>query len=317
MISLLQIIYSTLKEDFNFFYYLIIVSFTFLGIWINYHVVDIELTIWKQDKTYEWLSFIFFYTIVYLFCLLVGELCKKGDFSWLNKEFFFKIVFIFSILASVRSLVGAVVNSHLQSLKIAQPLEVFMRFNLWATGSFLFSLVVLYIFYKVYDSRKYNFNNNFYGFLLPKKKQLKIYIFMAFFVIPLVVISLLTQETMKKYYPLFENRIYSLEKYNLPNWLSILIFELNYAIAFVRVELIFRGFLILSLVKIIGARAVLPMAVVYCFAHFGKPIAECVSSLFGGFLLGAVTLKHKSIVFGIALHIFLALSLEFFATIIR
>ena len=157
------------------------------------------------------------------------------------------------------------------------------------------------MFYKIYDSRKYSLNN-FYGFLLPKGRQFQIYIFMAYFVIPLVIVSLFFQETMRNYYPLFRKYILFVKDY--PEWAKIGIFETSYSVAFIRVEIIFRGFLILSLVKIIGARAVLPMALVYCFAHFGKPIAECISSFFGGFLLGAVTLKHRSILFGIVLHIF-------------
>ena len=339
MITLIKIVHNVLKEDFDFFYYFIIISFTAFGIWVNYFVFKIEPAIWDLqykipnylpeyilnlklvmlilESSQQVLGFLFFYSYLYIFCLLVGELFKKGDFSWLKGEFFFKIFFIFLLLGIVRSLVGKITIEILQFLEVPYQDRTYSNFSLWAVTSALFIFLSLFIFYQFYDSKKHDFSS-FYGFLLPKGKQLKIYTFMSYFVIPIAVIFLVIgKETMLEYYPLFERHI-TKEKDNFLKWLfSLAIFEGGYTIAFVRVELIFRGFLVLSLVKIIGARAILPMALVYCFAHFGKPIEECISSFFGGYLLGAVTLKHHSIIFGIALHVLFAMSLELFSPIVK
>jgi hypothetical protein len=63
------------------------------------------------------------------------------------------------------------------------------------------------------------------------------------------------------------------------------------------------------------ARAVLPMALFYCTVHFGKPMAECVSSLFGGLLLGIIALESRSIYVGVLLHLCLAWGLEIAAAL--
>lgn len=66
-----------------------------------------------------------------------------------------------------------------------------------------------------------------------------------------------------------------------------------YAWDFVSVELAFRGFLIIGMIKILGKGAVLPMAVTYAFYHFGKPAGETISSVFGGYILGIIALLYK------------------------
>lgn len=43
-----------------------------------------------------------------------------------------------------------------------------------------------------------------------------------------------------------------------------------------------------------GATAILPMFMFYCYIHFGKSLLKCVSSLFGGWVLGIIAYRTKS-----------------------
>lgn len=99
--------------------------------------------------------------------------------------------------------------------------------------------------------------------------------------------------------------------YNVKNkWLYQLLHELSYGSDFITVELFFRGFLILAFIKVVGKDAILPMACFYCTIHFGKPLGECISSYFGGLVLGIVVYNTRSIVGGLIVHLGIAWLME-------
>lgn len=89
-----------------------------------------------------------------------------------------------------------------------------------------------------------------------------------------------------------------------------LLFELSYGTDFISIELFFRGFLILAFIKWAGKDAILPMACFYCTIHFGKPLAECISSYFGGIILGVVVYHTRSILGGLIVHLGIAWMME-------
>ena len=93
-------------------------------------------------------------------------------------------------------------------------------------------------------------------------------------------------------------------------WLYHLLYELSYGSDFVSVELFFRGFLILAFIKVVGKDAILPMAAFYCVIHFGKPIPECISSYFGGLILGVLTFETQTIIGGLIVHLGIAWMME-------
>lgn len=94
-----------------------------------------------------------------------------------------------------------------------------------------------------------------------------------------------------------------------PVWQK-LVYELSYGSDFFTIEIFFRGFLVVALSRYVGAAAILPMAVFYCSIHFGKPLLECISSYFGGIILGAVACYSQSIFGGIIVHLGLAWMME-------
>lgn len=87
-------------------------------------------------------------------------------------------------------------------------------------------------------------------------------------------------------------------------------FELSYGTDFISIELFFRGFLVFAFVRWLGPDAVLPMAAFYCSIHFGKPLFECISSFFGGLLLGIIAYRTQSILGGIMVHLGIAWMME-------
>jgi membrane protease YdiL (CAAX protease family) len=87
-------------------------------------------------------------------------------------------------------------------------------------------------------------------------------------------------------------------------------YELAYGSDFVFTEFFFRGFLILAFARKFGHKAILPMCVFYVTIHFGKPLGETISSFFGGWLLGIIALKTRSIYGGIIIHLGVAYLME-------
>jgi hypothetical protein len=52
------------------------------------------------------------------------------------------------------------------------------------------------------------------------------------------------------------------------------------------------------------------MAAFYCTIHFGKPLGECISSYFGGMVLGVLAYRTRSILGGLIVHLGLAWMME-------
>lgn len=93
-------------------------------------------------------------------------------------------------------------------------------------------------------------------------------------------------------------------------WNDLLIWWPFYAAQFVAIESFFRGVLVLGLSKYVGSASILIAAVPYTMIHFVKPPAEALASIIGGFVLGYLALRTRSIVWGIALHIAVAATMD-------
>jgi hypothetical protein len=116
------------------------------------------------------------------------------------------------------------------------------------------------------------------------------------------------------YYPTARKLQYMSEHLH-PMWLYTLGYELAYGFEFFHIEFFFRGFMILAFVKYAGSKAILPAAVFYCFVHFGKPMGECISSYFGGIILGILSFRTRSIAAGVMVHIGIAWMMEAVAAV--
>lgn len=70
-------------------------------------------------------------------------------------------------------------------------------------------------------------------------------------------------------------------------------------------EFLFRGFLMLALVRVVGPIGVLLAAWPFVFAHLGKPELELLSTLGGGLVYGWLAWRTGSIVWGALGHVFI------------
>jgi hypothetical protein len=152
----------------------------------------------------------------------------------------------------------------------------------------------------------FNRQQPFYG-LNVKNFEARPYLLMLLIMVPLVAIAS-TQKDFLAVYPKLRNVQFFLSQNDSPFYK--LLYELSYGSDFLTIELFFRGFLVLAFIKWAGKDAILPMALFYCTIHFGKPIGECISSYFGGIILGVVTYHTRSIVGGLMVHLGIAWLME-------
>ena len=148
---------------------------------------------------------------------------------------------------------------------------------------------------------------SFWG-LTTKNFTWQPYALMLLVMVPLITFAS-TQADFLHTYPKLKQVAFVDNITNHPWWYKT-IYEISYGIDFLTIELFFRGFLVFAFVRYAGADAVLPMAVFYCSIHFGKPLFECISSFFGGMLLGIIAYRTQSILGGIMVHLGIAWMME-------
>lgn len=176
----------------------------------------------------------------------------------------------------------------------------------------------LALYYWLVDKQQ----NGFYG-MQPKRKGLRVYLVLLLLMVPIIILAA-QQPDFLKAYPTYRDTG-AHDVLNVPKWLTVLGYELAYGWDFVPTELLFRGFLVIGLSRILQAASpaahptssnltvpgpVLPMIVWYVTIHFGRPLGETVSSLFGGYILGVLALSTRSIWGGLFIHIGIAWLME-------
>ena len=163
-------------------------------------------------------------------------------------------------------------------------------------------IIILLITWKVFHS-----DQQFYG-IKTKVIDWKPYWLMLLIMLPLIAAAS-TQKDFLAMYPKMK-MIAGLDQFNQFGFWEKLLFEISYGSDFISIELFFRGFLILGFIKWAGKDVILPMALFYCTIHFGKPLGECISSFFGGVLLGVVVYHTRSIFGGLIVHLGIAWLME-------
>ncbi|HVZ58079.1 MAG TPA: CPBP family intramembrane glutamic endopeptidase [Chitinophagaceae bacterium] len=134
------------------------------------------------------------------------------------------------------------------------------------------------------------------------------YLLMLACMIPLIALAA-TRPDFQASYPKLDTVDHALRQAR-PRWAYAGLFELAYGSDFFTIELFFRGFLVLALARWAGPDAILAMACFYCTIHFGKPLGECISSYFGGYLLGIVIYETGSLLGGLVVHLGIAWLME-------
>jgi len=83
-----------------------------------------------------------------------------------------------------------------------------------------------------------------------------------------------------------------------------------YALQFLAIEMFFRGFLVLGLAPRLGWLSVFVSMVPYVMIHFVKPAPEAAAAIVGGLVMGYLAIRTGSIVWGAALHIGVAATMD-------
>jgi hypothetical protein len=131
-----------------------------------------------------------------------------------------------------------------------------------------------------------------------------LYIAMILVVLPLVVMVSFSK-SFSSHYPLYSEARDSLA--------NLIIWELSYGLYFVVIEFFFRGFMVFSLARYIGALSIFVMDIPYVMIHFGKPASETIGSIIAGVALGTLSLRTRSIFGGIIVHITIAWGMDILA----
>ena len=126
--------------------------------------------------------------------------------------------------------------------------------------------------------------------------------------VPLIALASF-QHDFLAVYPKVGNLVF-INGYTRPSWPWKAVYELSYGLDFLGIELFFRGLLVIGLLRYAGTDAILPMAAFYCTIHFGKPMGECISSFFGGLILGVLATRTRTIYGGLIVHLGLAWLME-------
>lgn len=71
-------------------------------------------------------------------------------------------------------------------------------------------------------------------------------------------------------------------------------------------EFFFRGFVLFSYARRMGANALWLQAMPFALAHIGKPEIEAISTIFGGFVFGWVAYRTRSFLYPFLIHWFVA-----------
>lgn len=135
-------------------------------------------------------------------------------------------------------------------------------------------------------------------------KHLWIYVMLIVLVAPVVITASYGAGFQAKY------PYYKLAK-GEPLWPAFVAWEALYAANFVALELFFRGFMVQALRPLVGYASIHLMMVPYAMIHFGKPLPEAIGSIFTGFLLGTLAMKHRSVWGGVLVHVSVACSMDF------
>ena len=135
-------------------------------------------------------------------------------------------------------------------------------------------------------------------------KVVLLYVCMFLAVLPLVYLVSHSPAFLQKY-PFFKEASRTLS--------GLILWEVGYGLQFVALEFFFRGFLLFTLSRYIGAYSIFVMVVPYTMIHFTKPMAEALGAIVTGTALGTLALRTRSIFGGVLLHTTVAWSMDLFA----
>lgn len=159
-----------------------------------------------------------------------------------------------------------------------------------------------------YMSFKKTFFLSEYGFSFGEKSSAAVLTLLSVVIMVPIVIIASRNPSFHKVYPLFRVM-------KQGGW-SFLVYEIYFLCFFFMWEFFFRGVMLFSLKKHSQGSvypAVMMQAVIFAFAHLGKPGLETFSSLFGGIALGLIILRLRTFIPAALIHFAIALTMDIIA----
>jgi hypothetical protein len=318
MKTLLKYFKDHFTNDFNWQLHLMVMLFCFVCLYLNFFIDwwdifdvqrvegnfedDILDGIFRGRLIYYGLFFLF-YSFAYFGTVFISIFFTK-DWAWLrNRQFWIVSVIGIAIIAFD---IGFYWDDDLVKLALPSGLYYFGSRSFDRLASLFTNVLPLFILWKVTQEPK----EHFYGLTL-KGGMLKPYFLMIGLMLPLLIWASFQPDFLAQY-PTY--RDYGATAFlQVPEWVTVMIYEISYGSDFISVELFFRGFLVIGMVSMIGKKAILPMAVLYCFVHFGKPFGEALSSFFGGYILGVLAYYTRNVFGGLIVHLGIAYLMEILA----
>ena len=298
MSAILKYLQEFYEKEFKLYYFLVILFL--LGIWIylNYsHALEARFAADSNSKWGRFFGYYLLYLIPFAAAFLLQLLFYKNC-NYYQSGWFWIILLLAPAFFSFR------VNfdwhqAYIKDIWSGDAQIFWLRSLNWVVRVFVV-LIPVFIIWWIKDKN----NQPFYG--TAALKDVKPYLIMLLIMIPLIALAS-TQKDFLQMYP----KANFIAQLDLPvkRW-HYVFYELCYGFDFVSIEFFFRGFLILSLLKICGPHCIIPVACFYCTIHFGKPLGEAISSFWGGLLLGIISYNTQSILGGLIVHLGIAWLME-------
>jgi hypothetical protein len=290
-----------IRSDFNIWIYSFTFIFLFIFIRINYSYG----TYWNfvniiASGPERFIRFLILFSIPWILIAIPKLIVSKKSHLFKNTKFYLSISLILIFVAfdsgfSIFKILINYANSFDEQLYLTKIFS-----NLQGILLLLVIYIILYLIFKKIKPADIG--------LRIKNVNLKPYLILILVIIPMIVWASFNPNFLKMY-PCYKPWDFP-ALFSIPKYISAVVYEFIYGLDFIAVELTFRGLLVIFIARYMGKDAILPMAVVYCLLHFGKPEAEAIASFLGGYFLGVVALSTKSIAPGLMLHLSLAYMMD-------
>ncbi|MCB0497463.1 MAG: CPBP family intramembrane metalloprotease [Cyclobacteriaceae bacterium] len=295
------------EEDFSSKKYLLIAIFLLLAIGINFTVEFETKYVALKEFFPRFIRYIAFYSFAYFGGVLIVRLSGSKKNYLRSPGYWFLSIFAMVVLAFDGSYHGAY---DIAKYLVGTSSYVYVGRVLGEVRNLFTILIPLLVVW--WFTRKHY--ESFFGLTL-KNVIVKPYMLLLLIMLPLIIIAAQTDSFLESY-PMF-NAYRMDEKWDIAKIWLVMPYEFFYGSAFLSVELLFRGFLVIGLARFMGKDAILPMVCVYAFLHFEKPMGEAISSVFGGYLLGIFAYYSRNIWGGVFVHAGIALMMEAVAALAK
>lgn len=262
-------------------------------IFINYHF-KLNSSIGKLPEGYQYICWYFVFLPAFSFAYLLLLIFR-------NKNVFRNRQFVFLLLISPAIFSWKMVADVTIPFTDSKTENLYWNDVIYWPVKLIVVSLLLYILWKLTKEKQ-----PFYGVAI-KHFQVRPYLIMLLVMLPLIAAAS-TQHDFLAMYPKFQH-VSFFKNHQQSGWHKLL-YELSYGSDFFTIELFFRGFLILAFAKWFGKDVIIPMACFYCTIHFGKPLGECISSFFGGMILGIVIYHTRTLFGGLMVHLGIAWMME-------